>query len=71
MHSVLFQSNIAVVLGEQGKFAEALEMHQKVLSVRVETLGADHPQVALTYGKYIFKLPSLLARALCLATCCV
>ena len=47
MH-VYLQENIAAVLVEQGKLAEALEMLQEVLRVRVATLGPDHPLIAGT-----------------------
>ena len=57
------QNNIAVVLWKQGKLAEAMELYQEVLRVRVATLGPEHPDVAATYlnmgaacnemGKYV------------------
>ena len=43
------QNNIANVLYEQCKLAEALKMHQEVLRIRVATLGPEHPDVAATY----------------------
>ena len=46
------QSNIASVRRKQGKLAEALQMHQEVLRVRVATLGPEHLDVAKTYNKY-------------------
>ena len=51
MHSFV-QNNIAVVLHKQGKLAEAMEMHEEVLRVRVATLGPEHLDVAKTYHKY-------------------
>ena len=40
------QENIGIVLDKQGKLAEAMELYQKVLQVRVATLGPEHPDVA-------------------------
>ena len=47
MHSFL-QNNIAAVLYEQRKLAEAMELYQEVLRVRVAALGPEHPHVAGT-----------------------
>ena len=55
MHSFL-QNNIALVLNSQGKYPEALEMHQNVLRVRVAILGPDHPDVATTKVLRFFKI---------------
>ena len=44
--------NIGNVFLKQGKLAEALQMYQEVLRVRVATLGPEHLDVASTYNKY-------------------
>ena len=36
------------MLHKQGKLAEAMELYQEVLRVRVATLGPEHPDVADT-----------------------
>ena len=46
------QEDIGIVLKKQGKLAEAMELYQEVLRVRVATLGPEHPHVAATYTKY-------------------
>jgi tetratricopeptide (TPR) repeat protein len=46
---VLLQENIGIVLMDQGKLAEAMELYQEVLRVRVATLGPEHPDVGNTY----------------------
>jgi hypothetical protein len=40
-------SNLALVLGDQSKYAQAEEMHQEVLRLRETVLGKEHPN-ALT-----------------------
>jgi tetratricopeptide (TPR) repeat protein len=40
---------MANVYQEQGKYTEALEYHEKVLSIRLPALGASHPSVGNTY----------------------
>jgi tetratricopeptide (TPR) repeat protein len=42
------QNNIAVVLKEQGKLEEALELYQKSLDTRIRAVGPDHASVADT-----------------------
>ena len=37
------QNNLANTLVEQGRFDEALALHQEVLAERLERLGPDHP----------------------------
>ena len=46
---VLLQENIGIVLWKHGKLAEAMELYQEVLRVRVATLGPEHPDVGNTY----------------------
>ncbi len=43
-------SNLAYVLGSQGKYAEAEEMIRKALAVLTKVLGQDHPETATSYG---------------------
>ena len=45
------QNNIAIVLRQQGKYPEALEMYEKALKTRVAVLGPEHPDVAKTCNK--------------------
>jgi tetratricopeptide (TPR) repeat protein len=40
--------NMANVYYRQGKHAEALDYHQKSLSIKITTLGSDHPDVAIS-----------------------
>ena len=42
--------NMATVYKSQGKYDEALEYHQKSLSIRLTTHGDMHPAVAASYG---------------------
>ena len=39
-------------LNSQGKFPEALEVHNKALVIYLKIHGHMHPDVAATYGKY-------------------
>merc|ERR1712023_529940 len=41
---------MANVYDDQGKYDEALAMHEKSLSIRLKKLGDDHPDVASTYN---------------------
>ena len=43
-------NNMAVVYRNQGKYEEALAMHEKALSIYLKKLGDDHPDVADTYN---------------------
>jgi hypothetical protein len=36
-------SNLALVLGDQSKYAQAEEMHREVLRLRETVLGKEHP----------------------------
>lgn len=38
--------NLGLVLGMQGRFDEALPLHQRALAMIVRSLGPDHPEVA-------------------------
>ena len=53
------QNNIGVVLKNQGKYPEALEMYDKCLKTREKLLGRNNLDVAETYNKYDFSLFSL------------
>jgi tetratricopeptide (TPR) repeat protein len=44
------QNNIAIVLKNQGKFDEALEMYEKALETTVRAVGPLHVDVAKTYN---------------------
>ena len=63
------QNNIAIVLWRQGKLAEAMELYQEVLRVRVATLGPEHLDVATTYTTYdpvfFFIIPDSMRSVLC------
>ena len=41
-------SNLANALTENGNYAQALDMYQKVLEILQRKLGCDHPLVAAT-----------------------
>ena len=43
--------SIANVYYSQGKYAEALEYHNKSLEIKLRVVGPDHPQVATIYMK--------------------
>jgi hypothetical protein len=36
-------SNLTLVLGDQGKYTQAEEMHREVLRLRETVLGKEHP----------------------------
>jgi CHAT domain-containing protein/Tfp pilus assembly protein PilF len=42
--------NLAITLGDQGKYAEAEAMDRRALAIRLKALGADHPDTALSYN---------------------
>ena len=42
-------SNLAGVLGDQGKLAEAERMHRRALATRLKALGDGHPDSASSY----------------------
>jgi tetratricopeptide (TPR) repeat protein len=42
------QNNIAMVLEQQGKLEEALELYQKSLDTKIRAVGPDHASVADT-----------------------
>jgi len=62
-HTATTYDNIAAVYRNQGKYDEALELHQKALYIRENVLGKEHPYTAYTYeniarvysdqGKYV------------------
>ena len=41
---------MAVVLANQGNYAEAMEYYQKDLAITVKALGEDHADVGMTYN---------------------
>ena len=49
-------NNIGAVYDSQGRYKEALEEYEKCLKIRVDKLGHEHPDVAISK----FNLASLL-----------
>ena len=43
-------NNLGLVYGSQGDYHKAIEHHTKSLSIRLKTLGAEHPHVANSYN---------------------
>ena len=43
-------NNIAIVYKKQGKYEEALDYYNKALTIKLNKLGEDHPDVASTYN---------------------
>jgi tetratricopeptide (TPR) repeat protein len=41
---------MALVYKSQGDYTKALEYYEKSLEIELAKLGADHPNVAITYG---------------------
>ena len=42
-NTLISMNNLAVVLGRQGRYAEAERMHQQTLQLREKVLGKEHP----------------------------
>lgn len=42
-------SNIGVVWDNKGEYDKALDFYQKCLVIRLKSLGAEHPSVAISY----------------------
>jgi pentatricopeptide repeat protein len=47
---------MALVLGHQGKYEDALKMYQEVLEKRKEILGPDHPHTLDNRNKMAYVL---------------
>ena len=43
---VLLQKNIGIILEQQDKLEEALQMYDEMLQIRLKVFGEDSPQVA-------------------------
>jgi tetratricopeptide (TPR) repeat protein len=48
--TALSYNNLAVVLADKGKLAEAEAMNRKALAIRLQALGEAHPDTALSYN---------------------
>ena len=46
-HSIY--NNLAALLQDQGDLKKAMEYHERVLAIRQQTLGPQHPVVASSY----------------------
>ena len=43
-------NNVAIVLRDQGDLKQAKEYHERALAISLQTLGPQHPDVAVSYN---------------------